>query len=389
MKVLGLIVEYNPLHNGHVHHIAMSKKIVNPDVTIAVMSGHFMQRGEPACTTKWNRADLAIVNGVDLVIELPYAYSNQAADLFALGAVSILKHLFATHLVFGSELGDINALIELAECMDNVNFQESVKKELAKGLSLPSAYAQVNPELTGSNNTLAIQYIRAIQQLSAHILPLTIKRYGSHYNDQLPTNETITSATAIRKMINEHVDYFDYVPMTIDDNNMKLQNWHQHYQFLRHKLLTTASLDLEKIHDMVEGIENRLVAAAMNCSNFTDFIQSVGTKRYTNTRIQRICANVLTGLTKQNVANWQLQKGSPYIRILGFNEKGAAYLREIKKKTTVPIYSTFVKNAHPMLKHELKVTAAYTSVYDPNDATEIIKSEYTARPVISSREGRF
>jgi len=382
MKVLGLIVEYNPLHNGHIHHIEMSKRIVNPDVTIAVMSGHFTQRGEPTCTTKWNRAELAIVNGVDLVIELPYAYSNQAADLFALGSVSILKQLFATHLVFGSELGDIDALIELAECMDNVDFQESVKKELEEGLSLPSAYAQVNPKLTGSNNTLGIQYIRAIQKLSAHITPLTIKRHASNYHDQHPTNETITSATAIRRMINEHVDYLAYVPMTIDDNNMKLQNWHQHYQFLRHKLLTTAPHDLEKIHDMVEGIENRLVAAAMNCFNFANFIQAVGTKRYTNTRIQRICANVLTSLTKQDVAKWHLQAGVPYIRILGFNEKGATYLKQVKKKIAVPIYSTFAKNGHPMLKHEQKVTAAYASVYEGAYMSQVIKFEYAKAPVM-------
>ena len=344
MKVLGLIVEYNPLHNGHGHHITESKKIVNPDVTIAVMSGHFMQRGEPACTTKWERAESAIVNGIDLVIELPYAYSNQAADLFATGAVSILKHLFATHLVFGSESGDIEALTGLAKLMDDARFQESAKAELAKGLSLPSAYAQVNPALTGSNNTLGIQYIRAIKKLVASITPLTIKRYASDYNDQLPTDDKITSATAIRKMINENIDYSPYVPQKINDAHMNLQNWTQHYKFLRHKLLTTTPSELEKIHDMVEGIENRLVSAAMACSNFTDFVQTVGTKRYTNTRIQRICANVLTGMTKKDVANWSLQEGASYIRILGFSEKGVAYLRQVKKKITIPITVRFRKS---------------------------------------------
>jgi len=382
MKVLGLIVEYNPLHNGHMYHITESKRIVNPDVTIAVMSGHFMQRGEPACTTKWNRTELALANGIDLVIELPYAYSNQAADLFAIGAVSILKHLSATHLVFGSESGDIEALTELAQLMDDARFQESVKKELAKGFSLPSAYAQVNPELTGSNNTLGIQYIRAIKKLAAGIIPLTIKRYASDYNDQLPTDDKITSATAIRKMIDENIDYSSYVPQEIDDEHMHLQNWNQHYKFLRHKLLTTAPSELEKIHDMVEGIENRLVSAAMECSSFTNFMQTVGTKRYTNTRIQRICANVLTSLTKQDIANWNLRGGVSYIRILGFNEKGAAYLRQVKKKIAIPIYSTFEKNGYPMLKHEQKVTAAYAGVYDATDATEIMKKEYAEKPIM-------
>jgi len=383
MKVLGLIVEYNPLHNGHVYHIFESKKKVDPDVVIGIMSGHFTQRGEPACTTKWNRAELAVANGIDLIVELPYAYSTQGADLFATGAVSILKHLAATHLVFGSELGDIDTLTELAESMDDMRFQESVKKGVAIGLSVPKAAARVNPALTGSNNTLGIQYIRAAQKLAAGTTILTIKRYGSQYTDKLPTDSKIASATAIRKMITEDVDYLAYVPAPIEDEHMKLQNWDQHYKFLRHKLLTTAPAELGEIHDMVEGIENRLVAAAMECSNFTEFMEAVGTKRYTNTRIQRICANVLTGTLKRDVLDWKLQIGAPYVRILGFNEKGAAYLRRIKKEVEVPIYSTFGKDVHPMLKHEQKVTAAYVSVYDGHYATEVMKREYAGKPIMS------
>ena len=383
MKVLGLIVEYNPLHNGHIHHITESKKIVNPDVTIAVMSGHFMQRGEPACTTKWNRAKLAIANGIDLVVELPYAYSNQAANLFALGATSILNHLAVTHLVFGSESGDIEALIRLAKIMDDADFQESVKKKLATGLSLPAAYAQVNPSFKGANNTLGIQYIRAIQKLSASIDPITIKRHGSDHNSQLPTDDNIASATAIRRMIAKDVDYSSFVPMPIEDKYMKLQNWEHHYKFLRHKLLTTKPAELEKIHDMVEGIENRLVVAAMRCSNFTEFIEVAGTKRYTNTRIQRICTNILTGLSKKDITDWDLHAGAPYVRILGLNEKGATYLRRIKKDVEVPIYSTFGKDVHPMLKHEQKVTAAYAGVYEGDHASKVIKKEYAGRPLSS------
>ena len=388
MKILGLIVEYNPLHNGHMYHMTESKKIVNPDLTIAVMSGHFMQRGEPACTTKWNRTDMAIASGIDLVVELPYAYSNQSADLFAMGAVSILKHLLATHLVFGSELGDINELTELAEVMDCPDVQKTVKMGLGTGLSLPSAYGQANLKLTGPNNTLGIQYLRAIKKLATSLKPLTITRHASNYNDQLPTDDNITSATAIRKMINAQADYSSYVPLSIKDAHMKVQNWKWHYKFLRHKLLTVSPDELENIHDMVEGIEHRLIAAALTCSSFADFLQTVGTKRYTKTRIQRICANILTGMTKQHVESWNLQEGAPYVRILGFNEKGAAHLRHIKKDINVPIYSTFGKHMHPMLKHEQKVTAAYASVYDAKYATEIMKKEYANRPIIKvEKEG--
>lgn len=384
MKVLGLIVEYNPLHNGHIHHITQSKKIVDPDLTIAVMSGHFTQRGEPTCTTKWLRTDLAIANGIDLVVELPYAYSNQAADLFAVGAISILKHLRATHLVFGSELGDISELTRLANEMDHPELLEQVKDHLATGMNLPAAYVQANPKFKGPNNTLGIQYIRAISQLDAKMIPLTLKRHAAQYNDPLPAADHIASATAIRKMIDDGIDYAAYIPMPIDDPNIHLQQWAHHYKFLRHKLLTTSTSELKKIHDVIEGVENRFIAAAMTSSNFDDFIKNVGTKRYTNTRIQRICANILIGLTKTDIKNWELPTGAPYVRILGFNKKGATYLKQLKKNIEVPIYSTFEKNAHPMLKHEQKVTAAYASVYDASYATEVIKKEYAQKPIMKN-----
>lgn len=382
MKSLGLIVEYNPLHNGHIHHIKESKKLVKPDVTIAVMSGHFMQRGEPACTNKWNRAAYALNCGIDLVVELPYAFSNQSADLFATGAISILTHLQATHVVFGSELGNIARLTKLGAQMNAQAFQENIRKKMAKGYSLPAAYAKENPELTGPNNTLGIQYIKAINNLNANITPLTIKRFASEYNDEAPTHDKITSATAIRKMMRDNFDYTSYTPIKLNDAYMKFQNWETHYQFLRHKLLTTTPKELEKIHDMVEGIENRLVNSALESSDFTHFLHTVATKRYTKTRLQRICANVLTGTTKAMIADWNLRVGVQYIRILGFNEKGSDYLRHIKKQIQIPIYSKFGKNVHSMMQHEQQATAAYASVYPGNQATHLMKQEFFSKPII-------
>ena len=378
MKILGLVVEYNPFHNGHLHHIEASKKLVQPDVTIAIMSGHFMQRGVPAVTTKWNRAALALAYGVDLMIELPYAFSNQSADLFALGAVSLLKHLGATHLCFGSELGEIKELVRLADKMDNLE----VKELLATGLSLPKAFAQVEPAFSGPNNTLGIQYIRAIRELEANIIPLTISREISGYNDKIPNDDQIASATAIRKLIDDGADYSQYVPAKSDDPYMATQNWEAHYKFLRHKLLTLRLDDLKQIHDMVEGIENRLVDSARSTATWNDFVKAVKTKRYTRTRIQRICANVLVGLTKQEITEWNLRQGAPYVRILGFAKTGASYLKQVKDHVLVPIYSNFSKECHPMLQHEIKVTAAWSSVYEPEYMSEIIQLETGAVPII-------
>lgn len=341
-----------------------------------------MQRGDPACTNKWNRAEFALKNGIDLVVELPYAFSNQSADLFATGAISILTHLQATHVVFGSESGDIAKLTKLASQMTSQELQENIKKNIDSGLSLPAAYAKENPELTGPNNTLGIQYIKAINHLNANITPLTIPRLASEYNDEAPTHDKITSATAIRKMISGDADYTSYTPIQLNDEYIKLQNWETHYKFLRHKLLTTTPEELAKIHDMIEGIENRLISTALDCSDFIDFLNTVSTKRYTRTRIQRICANILTGTTKEMIADWNLHAGVPYIRILGFNEKGSAYLKHIKKKIETPIYSTFGRDIHSMMRHEQKVTAAYGGVYPSEQATNLMKQEYAGRPIM-------
>ena len=382
MRVLGLIVEYNPLHNGHVHHINESKKLVNPDVTIAVMSGHFMQRGEPACTTKWNRAKLALDTGIDLVVELPFAYSNQSADIFAHGAVSILHHLNATHLVFGSESGEIEELTKLADIIDNQNINKDVNKKIKEGFSLPKALAAANPDFKGSNNTLGIQYIRAVRHLKSAMVPLTISREFADYNDIIPTDEKVTSATAIRKMIDKGIDYSQYVPIQIEDAHIRLQNWDTHYKFLRHKLLTSQMEDLNLIHDMVEGIEYRLVDSARTSGNWEEFVSQVKTKRYTRTRIQRICVNVLTGLTKKQIVEWNLRKCAPYIRILGFNKTGSSYLKQIKDDVEIPVYSNFAKKSHPMMQHEIIVTAAWCSVYQPEYITEILKRETAGKPIM-------
>jgi len=381
MKALGLIVEYNPMHNGHLYHLNESKKLTNPDVTIAVMSGNFTQRGEPAIVNKWERAKMALENGIDLVIELPYAFSNQSANLFATGAVSILNHLKVDHLVFGSESGNIDQLWELARRTGDLEFQQRVKEKLDKGLSLPAAYQELDHRYNGSNNTLGIAYLSTIEKLNANLKPLTISRLASQHTEEIPNHPTIASATAIRKMITEGADYGAYTPCQLDPSVATLQNWESHYPYLRHKLLTTDPEDLEQIHDMVEGLEHRFIESAKSNSNFEDFVTGVKTKRYTRTRLQRICANVLTGTTKPDIAQWDLKKGASYIRILGFTGAGAQYLRQVKKEVEAPIYSTFSRTAHDMLKHEQKVTAAYASIYSETNWTNHIEKEFSGQPV--------
>jgi len=247
---------------------------------------------------------------------------------------------------------------------------------------LPKALAAANPDFKGSNNTLGIQYIRAVRHLKSAMVPLTISREFADYNDIIPTDEKVTSATAIRKMIDKGIDYSQYVPIQIEDAHIRLQNWDTHYKFLRHKLLTSQMEDLNLIHDMVEGIEYRLVDSARTSGNWEEFVSQVKTKRYTRTRIQRICVNVLTGLTKKQIVEWNLRKCAPYIRILGFNKTGSSYLKQIKDDVEIPVYSNFAKKSHPMMQHEIIVTAAWCSVYQPEYITEILKRETAGKPIM-------
>ena len=379
MRSLGVIVEYNPMHNGHLYHLKKSKELTGAEVVIAVMSGHFTQRGEPAIATKWERTKMALDGGVDLVVELPYAYSNQSADLFALGAISILSHLKVDEVVFGSESGDINHLLQLAKQLEDVELNDKIKAQVKKGHSLPQALKKSDSNYTGSNNTLGISYIKAKGVLNAPFILHTFARAHSNHTDTEAHHPNIASATAIRKKIISGDDYLNFTPYAITAE--AYQTWASHYPYLRHKLLTTPIDQLRHIHDMIEGIENRLVKAAKSSDDFDTFMKNIKTKRYTKTRLQRICANVLTGTMKKDMTNWQLSSGAPYVRVLGFNDQGARYLKHVKKQVEVPIYSSFNKDAHPMFLHELKVTAAYGSILSPASLTDLLEQEYKQTPI--------
>ena len=388
MKALGLIVEYNPFHNGHLHHLQASISLTKPDVVVAVMSGHFTQRGEPTIVNKWKRAEMALSAGIDLVIELPYAFGVRAADTFAKGSVSILNALGVEELVFGSESAVLKDLIELENASRSDEFQMQVHEYLKKGMSLPKAHALVDARLEqrAPNNTLGIQYLRAIREFDSNMTPHTIARKGASYNDETPSDTHIASATAVRRLIEAGKEYDAYVPDDIHsllraDEFVGIQSWENHFVVLKQKILTLGTDELEKIHDMIEGLEHRFYSVAMKSSNFKDFLRNILTKRYTKTRIQRICANILTHTTQAKISVWQLDKGTPYVRVLGFSEKGRNYLRHIKDDVQIPIYSTFGKSVHPMLRHEQSVTAAYASVLPEPHATKLLQDEYKKIPI--------
>ena len=395
MKATGLIVEYNPFHNGHLYHLTKSIQQSNADVLIVVMSGHFTQRGEPTIINKWERAKMALLNGADLVIELPYVYSCQSADLFAKGAVSILTHLHVNELIFGSESGNIDELIHLDALTQRDDFKKLLHQQLKKGLSLPKASAvtfdqfKLNQSLaTSPNNTLGLYYLKAIRELHSPIKAGTITRIHSDYRDLSPTHQTISSATSIRNLREQGQSIEAFVPANVAqllekhyDLTKTYLTWETYFPFLKQKILTLTPKGLVTIHDIEEGIENRLYKAMLKSSTFEEFMAQVKTKCYTRTRIQRMCANILTQTEKKWVHDLQLTNGVPYLRLLGATANGKRYLKTIKKDLSIPLYSKFESKGHPILKHEQAVTAAYSAVLPEPFCTQLNEAEYSTFPL--------
>ena len=369
MKVLGLITEYNPFHLGHKYHLDVSKHIANADYSIAVMSGSFVQRGEPSIVDKWTKAKIAIDNGIDLVIELPFVFSTQSAELFAYGNIALLNKLNIVDCIsFGSELGDLNSLKQIAKVLvdEPPYFREKLKDYLGMGYSFPVSRSKaleeyfnrynipqisaeiVNSILQKSNNILAIEYLKSLEILKSPIKPITIKRIGSSYNEN-ELNHGIASATAIRNImlnkdlstikkylpketfyhLNAYIDKYEYFNT--------LGNYSQIFQYL---FIDKDKSFLKEIIDVEIGLENRIMEKSIQYNNINNLIQSISTKRYAKTRIQRILIHLMMGLTKPIFD--ELYKSYPsYIRVLGANKKGFALLNEIKRVSNISIITKF------------------------------------------------
>ncbi len=358
MKAIGVVVEYNPFHNGHAHHLNEAKKISNPDCTIAVMSGNFVQRGEPAILDKWTRAELAVENGLDLVVELPFAYSIQSADLFAFGSIDLLNKLGVQELYFGSEKNNLDELKQIVNLMNTSSFQLRLKELMNEGNNYPSASGKAVMELSGlnftSNDNLGIQYLRAIQSLKSSMEAYSIQRVHANYLDKEATHTSIASATAIRSMDNPK----DFVPEnTYKKLQQKKYRWSQYFNLLKYRMYAD---NVEGIHEVKEGIENRILNF-IDEENFDTFLEKLYTRRYPQNRLRRILTNILCNISKKDIKALELEKGVPYIRVLAMNEKGRRYLNNIKKDFPYPIISKASETTHPMMEMELKTTRIYDS----------------------------
>ena len=337
-NVVGLVVEYNPFHNGHLHHIQEIDKLFEDNIKIAVMSGDFVQRGEPSLLNKFEKTKVALSHGIDIVIELPAFYSCQSAEIFARGSVNILDKLSCSHIVFGSESNDLDKLKRIATISLTKEFELSLKGFLAEGFSYPTAFSKaLFDEKLGSNDILALEYLKAIKVLNSKIIPHSIKREKTGYYDD--EKENFASASYIRKKIlsldKDKINLSfakDLVPKfsfdTLEKNFFYLISLENFYDLIRYEILKNKE-DLKNIQDMEVGLENRLYESALKNLDFNCFFNEILSKRLTISRLQRILLHILLGLTKDVTNNTKFS--IPFVKILGFSKKGQEYLNFLKK----------------------------------------------------------
>lgn len=424
MKAVGLIVEYNPFHNGHAYHLQQSKKISDREAVVAVMSGHFLQRGEPALLDKWTRTEMALRGGCDLVIELPVAYSTSSAEWFAYGAVALLE---ATGVVdsfcFGTESGLIDPLLTAATIAAHEpdGFRQDLEALLKLGCSYPDAYSTVLskwyemskqstiPAITAvakqqelfrfdlPNHTLGLHYLIAKERLHAHLTPYTISREQAGYHDELKADQAIASATAIRKLLlQNHQSEFiqSYVPHStysilcsqLESGIQPLQ-WESFAGSLFHLLATSSIHSLASYREMEEGLQYRIKKSIGQLPHYSvqSLLEQLKTKRYTLTKLQRVLLNVLLQHHKIDFSRKAMQSGVQYIRVLGFTSRGQQLLKEMKKKAQLPIIHTpaAVDNNCKFLQLDTQATAVYNMIKWPQSPRASIQ-DYTQKPIMLS-----
>ena len=354
MKLAAIISEYNPFHNGHEYHIKKTRELGATHI-VAVMSPNFVQRGECAIFDKFTRAEIAVKNGVDLVVELPSAYALSCAENFANGAIKLINSMGCVNfLSFGSESGELSLLDEISKLEETNELKEELRKNLQKGFSFPNARTnafekvfskEIGEALKKPNNLLAIEYLKAMRKNKSDFTAVTVKRKGVKHDCKNPIKE-FASASYIREILLQlSIISQKYVPCNAFDKYMEeickknapisLKNAEK---AIIYKLRSMNPEDFSKISDVKEGLENRIILAANNCESLEDLLERIKNKRYTMARIKRIICCAF------NDIHSELQtKDPPYIRVLAFNEKGREILKTMNKTATLPFSTSLSK----------------------------------------------
>ena len=375
MQRIGLIAEYNPIHNGHIYQIKEIKRLYPDSIIILITNSYFTQRGDISIINKWDKTKIALDNNIDLVIELPFPYATQSADIFAKGALKILNFLQIDTLIFGSESNDINKLKKLASTqLNNKKYDEKVKTYLNQGINYPTAMSNSLKYILGyttssPNDLLGISYIKEIIRNNYKINTVSIKR-TIDYHSKIASKK-IASATLIRTLIREKKDITNYIPKYQTDyfyQNLSLESY---FPYIKYKIITSKNLAIYKTVD--EGIENRINKVINSVNSWKELVEKIKNKRYTYNKINRMLIHILTNFTKDESNNLNID----YIRVLGFSQKGRLYLNQIKKDLKVPLITNYKPNLSPLLDIEFRVAKIYSLPLNKN----IIEKEYKQPPI--------
>lgn len=414
MKTVGLVVEYNPLHNGHVHHFERAKEATGAEAAVAVMSGHFLQRGEPAVADKWARTEMALHMGADLVLELPVAYACQPAEWFAYGAVGLLDAAGVVNsLCFGSENGQIEPLLELAKRLyrEPEGLQALLKSELKKGGSYPAAFASAvsgvlkderslsSLSSLGSlaaagfpNTILGLHYLISLLRLESGICPVAIPRLKAGYHQTSVTDADIASATAIRKLLLEGGSLDAIRPLvpsyTADILHREWSerrspiSWDRFVRPLLLQVATRSAAELSDIYEVTEGLENRIPQCLRHFDPsaehpFEELIRSLKTKRYTHAKLQRTLLRILLNHKKHELDRQKLAQGPGYLRVLGFSKgRGRELLRAMKKKAKLPVVTKVTREHSAFLDMDIRATAVYALGCGSPTSRDLLRDYY-------------
>lgn len=345
MSVIGIVCEFNPFHKGHKYLIDSVKR--DDDTVVCVMSGNFVQRGESALFSKEARVRVALLNGADIVLELPFVYATASAETFAYNAVKILNDFGCEKLAFGTENADVVSLEKAVSVFENSDFDSKIKKYLEKGVNYPTARQcafddyGVDFDISTPNNILAVEYVKAIKKFNSKMMPVPVTRIGAGYNEEKSV-DGIASATHIRQLINNGEDFSQFVPencIEIYNEELKKGNFlsNEKYNLVALALLRSKlNEDASNIANMAEGLENRIKSAIKESTSLEEICDKAKTKRFTHSRIRRAVLSLTLGVTADD-----LKIPVPYCRLLGFNKSLADVMGTLAANSKLPFVATY------------------------------------------------
>ena len=388
---VGIIAEYNPFHNGHKYHLEQALTESGADICVSVISGNFTQRGEIALLDKWTRAEMAVRNGVNLVVEMPTVFACSNAGYFSEAGVEILEALGTDFICFGSESGNTEELSSIARGIESNShkLEEEIISGVKAGLSYPRARSQAILKLFGENaasviespnNILAIEYLKYIKKAR----PLAVKRLGAGYHDTESMGR-MASATAVRQMLHEGKDISHAVPEIsremLEQNRGCFASSDLLAPLIIQNVLQTSAEKLNSIFGAEEGLGNIMKNRVRYWKNYEDIVDDLKSKRYTRTRIERVLVHTLLGIKREDMLS-----ASKYIRVLAFDERGSRYLKQVKKseECQLPIITNINRDkaAFPEIKTTTDKDILAADIYNMSVGIDLYQnSEYVKKPV--------